>query len=406
MGIISKLEELEQYVLPAGQLVLEDVLPLLFRYSLPALGDQLQEAVVGRKKREITATVKQIKRMLTEHYHPPYGQDLVFEEDREVWLTYVDRQYKHTNWAALVHAAEIFPFVFDMAGKRYCGELLDNCGKGCRGYFSQRNQLTCSACGKPRRFCTSGPRANGRCKRHGGNDPISKEIVPATSPSLELQIANHTSYKQRLPGRLGTIYDELTRGAAYPSDHLSLLSEIILLRAKVLEAAENLAEFDPVSIQRDIDNVRRKINHYLDEENYRMMRLQVIELNKIITQASEHKRGWDKVVPLIVTMAKLSQVEQQRILQSKSTVTTEELSMVVGQVVQDFLGLLGGMAEEVQRYLDAYFAQTLSDEYRKIDAVFSGPEMKNNLKTVLSRHVEKQMRGVGATPDVVVGEWR
>lgn len=406
MGIINKLEELEQYVLPGGQLVLEDVLPLLFRYSLPALGDQLKAAVSERNKPEIEDTIQQIKLMLTDHYHPPYRQDLVFDEDHEVWINYVDRQYKYENWVALAHAAEVFPFIFDMAGKRYCGGMLDNCGKGCSGIYSQRNQLECSVCGKHRRFCKSGPRATGRCKRHGGNDPISSDIVPATSPTLELQIANHTSYQHRLPGRLGTIYDELTRGATYPSDHLSLLSEIILLRAKVLEAAENLAEFDPVSIQREIDNIRRKINNYMDEDNYVRVRQQVIKLNQVINEASAHKRGWDKVVPLIVTMAKLSQVEQQRILQSKSTVTTEELSMVVNQVVQDFLGMLGGMAEATQRYLNTQFAQTLPDEYLKIEMILAGSEMREDIKTVLARYVAGRMRGMDAPPDVVVGEWR
>lgn len=408
MGIVNKLTKLRQYVVPEGIDLLEDVLPVLLRYSLPALADQMNKALYARDHEQIDDLLNQIQLLLNDHFRPTYGQEFSFDEDRELWLTYFQRQRQQGNFSALEHAIEIFPFIFDMAGKRYCGALLDSCPhSGCGGFFEHSTQLTCPKCGHYREFCRKGPHVNGRCRMHGGEQSES-ELAPV-NPTMSLQttLAHQSSYQTRLPGRLGVIYDELARSVNYPSDHLSLLSEIILLRAKVLEAAENLAEFDPIAIEREIDRERRRLNRAMDREDYSEVKICVKRLNLIINEAAQHKRNWDGVVPLIVTMARLSQIEQERIIKSKRMVSTEELSMVVNQTVQDFLGMFGGMTNAVQDYLNkAISARMTEKQYARIEAYLIGQELNHSLRHILRRYVESQMRGEAAPPDVVVDEYR
>lgn len=212
---------------------------------------------------------------------------------------------------------------FDETGTQVCGAL------------RRKKQCYCKRPPDPGR---------NRCYYHGG-----KSLRGVASPNFKTGMSSID-----MPAQLAARYNS----ALNDSELLSMRSDVALYRARLEDQLSQLREGFSGEFFKKAREIYKELLKALQEEDGDASRRLMRDLGHVIDSGYKEEKTWDKIDKTVEQKRKLNESETKRLVQLNQMITTEELMLVLGSVVDSVkrhireTSVLTMISQDIRRILD------------------------------------------------------
>lgn len=173
---------------------------------------------------------------------------------------------------------------------------------------------------KRNKFCQRVPSVGrNRCKFHGGESLRGFE-----SPTIK-----HGRYSVDLPTQLASRYQE----ARTDGELLSMRDDIALIQAKIGDQLAGMQQGESGELWVEARRKYRQLMDALRRDDNESSTQLIAELGQILESGYKDYMAWNEIQKSIEQKRKLSESERKRLVDLHQMITTEELMLVVGALV-------------------------------------------------------------------------
>lgn len=222
----------------------------------------------------------------------------------------------------------------------------------------------CGALTNQRKFCTTVPMENGRCRLHGG-----KSLNGLDHPRTK-----HGGYSKYIPKALMEKYKD----AQENEDLLSLREETALITTRIYELTEKAQE---TSGKKKFKEVIELYNRWQSAERKGIESAFMIknDLEDVLDQVEKDLKVWDEIADMVNLKRRLVDSEQKKMNNMQQYVPVDKVMLLIGALmdivvteIESLDGVL--MNEEMIEQTNTKIARKFHNITKKNDPNYNGSE--------------------------------